>query len=208
MGLLGLLSDQETHDLQVRSTSIRRRRSVRSTEQVVGSNPVSLVKGRIPFAGVLFFSWILDYYVNRLFPDAKLLCFFRKSDKIDFFSKTCYAVVKQAISKGEINMAKFISLIPGCEIENAAEDFRAAVKVEQYRVGKAAVYLPAGFKWEYIPLSALVSVDGSHRSVTAGHCVTVTERKPAVALMTAEKSFTLNLDRIESVQKVLDAIGK
>ena len=105
-------------------------------------------------------------------------------------------------------MAKFSSLIPGVEIENAAEDFRAALRVEQYRIGKKAVYLPAGFRWEYIPLSAVVSADGSHRSVTAGHCVTVTERKPAVALMTGGNSFTLNLDKQENAQKILDAIGK
>ena len=105
-------------------------------------------------------------------------------------------------------MAKYNSLIPGVEIANAAEDFRGALKIEQYRVGKEAVYLPAGFKWEYVPLCAVVSADGSHRSVTAGHCVTVTERKPAVALITDTGSFTLNLDRIESVQKILDEIGK
>ena len=104
-------------------------------------------------------------------------------------------------------MAKYTSLVPGVEIDNAAEDFRAALKVEQYRVGKAAVYLPAGFKWEYVPLSAVVSADGSHRNVTAGHCVTVTERKPAVALITDAGSFTLNLDKADSVQKILDAIG-
>ena len=105
-------------------------------------------------------------------------------------------------------MAKFNSLVPGVEIENAAEDFRGALKIEQYRIGKAAVFLPTGFKWEYVPLSAVVSADGSHRSVTAGHCVTVTERKPAVVLMTGAESFTLNLDKIVSVQKILDAIGK
>ena len=105
-------------------------------------------------------------------------------------------------------MAKFNSLIPGVEIENAAEDFRGALKIEQYRIGKAAVYFPAGFKWEYVPLSAVVSADGSHRSVTAGHCVTVTERKPAVELVTETGIITLNLDKSESVQKILDAIGK
>ncbi len=105
-------------------------------------------------------------------------------------------------------MAKFTSLVPGAELANAAEDFRAALRVEQYRVGKEAVYFPAGFRWDYVPLSAVVSADGSHRSVTAGHCVTVTERKPAVALVTDAGSFTLNLDKADSVQKILDAIGK
>ena len=105
-------------------------------------------------------------------------------------------------------MARFNTLIPGCEIANAAEDFRAARRIEQYRVGQDAVYIPSGFSWNYVPLAAVSAAEDSHRSVTAGHCVTVTERKPAVALMTGTESFTLNLDRIESVQKILDAIGK
>lgn len=103
-------------------------------------------------------------------------------------------------------MAKFTSLLAGAEINNAAEDFRAAQKVEQYRVGKAALYFPAGLRWEYLPLSAVERVEDSHRNVTAGHCVTVTERKPAVELVTAAGSFTLNLERAESVKKVLDAL--
>ena len=105
-------------------------------------------------------------------------------------------------------MAKFTTLVPGVELANAAEDFKSALKVEQYRIGKAAVSLPAGLRWEYIPLSAVVSADGSHRSVTAGHCVTVTERKPAVLLVTGDGSFTLNLDKSESVRKILDELGK
>ena len=81
------------------------------------------------------------------------------------------------------------------------------MKVEQYRIGKAAVYFPAGFRWEYIPLTEIQSAGVSHRNVTAGHCVTVTERKPAVELVTAGGSFTLNLEKIENTQKVLDTIS-
>ena len=105
-------------------------------------------------------------------------------------------------------MAKFNSLVPGGELANPAEDFRASLKIEQYRIGKEAVYLPAGFSWNYLPLAAVSAVEGSHRSVTAGHCVTVTERKPAVELMTESGSFTLNLDKADNIQKILDAIGK
>ncbi len=105
-------------------------------------------------------------------------------------------------------MAKFNSLIPGTEITGAAEDFRGALKVEQYRVGKEAVYLPAGFKWEYIPTAAITAAEDSHRNITAGHCVTVTERKPAVELTTAAGGFTLKLEKQDSVGKILDALGK
>ena len=103
-------------------------------------------------------------------------------------------------------MAKFKSLVPGSEIENAAEDFRAALKVEQYRIGKAAVYIPAGFKWEYIPRSAITSAEDSHHSITAGHCVTVTEVKPAVDLSTEAGSFTLSLEKSDSIRKILEEL--
>ena len=105
-------------------------------------------------------------------------------------------------------MAKFNSLVPGVELANAAEDFRGALKIEQYRVGKEAVYMPAGFSWNYVPLSAVSAAEDSRRSVTAGHCVTVTEIKPAVDLVTGAGRFTLNLERTDSPQKILDAIGK
>ena len=103
-------------------------------------------------------------------------------------------------------MAKYKSLIPGVEIADTAEDFRGAAKVEQYRIGKKAVYIPAGFKWEYVPLCAVSAAEDSHRSVTAGHCVTVTERKPAVELVTDAGSFTLSFDRADSVGRLLDAL--
>ena len=105
-------------------------------------------------------------------------------------------------------MAKYNSLIPGIEVANAAEDFRSAVKVEQYRIGKEAVYIPSGFSWNYVPLSAVSAAEDSHRNVTAGHCVTVTERKPAVELVTEAGSITLNLERPASIQKIIEAIGK
>ena len=105
-------------------------------------------------------------------------------------------------------MARYTSLIPGVKIENAAEDFKNALKIEQYRLGKQALYFPAGFAWDYLPLSAVESVEGTHRSVTAGHCVTVTERKPAVEFKTAAGSFQFNLEKQANMQKVLDAIEK
>ncbi|MBQ7473083.1 MAG: hypothetical protein IJS79_01885 [Oscillospiraceae bacterium] len=105
-------------------------------------------------------------------------------------------------------MAKYNSLVPDVEIENVAEDFKNALRIEQYRLGKLALYFPAGLRWAYLPLSAIESVEGTHRNVTAGHCVTVTERKPAVEFKTAVGSFRFDLEKQANLQKVLDAIGK
>ena len=103
-------------------------------------------------------------------------------------------------------MANPNCLVKGVEIENAKEDLRGAEKVEQYRLGKAALYLPRGFQWDYIPFEAILKAEPARRVVTAGHCVTVREEKPAVDVTTADATITLNLEKPGSVQKILDAI--
>ncbi len=91
-------------------------------------------------------------------------------------------------------------------MDNVKEDFREAVRVEQYRLGKAALYLPRGLSWEYLPYSAVLRAEKSRRIISAGHCVTVREEKPAVDLVTQEKTLTLNLEKPESAQRILDLI--
>ena len=104
-------------------------------------------------------------------------------------------------------MAKFTCLLPGKELPDVKEDFRAAQKLEQYRLGEKALYLPRGFSWEYIPRSEIRRAEGSRRVITAGHCVTVREEKPAVDLTTDRGVFTLNLEKRSSAETVLAALG-
>ena len=103
-------------------------------------------------------------------------------------------------------MANPNCLVKGTEIENAKEDLRGAEKVEQYRLGARALYLPRGLSWEYIPLEAVDKAERSHRVISAGHCVTVREEKPAVDLTAGEKQFTLNLEKQASAQLILQAL--
>lgn len=98
-------------------------------------------------------------------------------------------------------------LIAGKELPNVEEDFRAAVKIEQYRVGKEALYLPEGMRWNYLPLVEIQSAANSHRVVSAGHCVTVREERPALKLETGIGPMTLNLEKSESLAKMLALIG-
>lgn len=104
-------------------------------------------------------------------------------------------------------MFKPTALIEGLVIDDPSEDFRTAQRIEQYRVGKAALYIPAGLRWNYIPLSAIRSAGESRRTVSAGHCVTVEMKMPMLALETSAGPMTLNLEKPESLQKLLDAIG-
>ena len=48
-------------------------------------------------------------------------------------------------------MAKPVCMVPGKELSDAAEDFRSAKRIEQYRVSEKALYLPEGLRWKYLP---------------------------------------------------------
>ncbi len=104
-------------------------------------------------------------------------------------------------------MFKPSCLVPGREIEELSEDFRGALRVEQYRVGKLALYLPAGLRWNYIPLSAISRAAEAHRVINAGHCVTVREKRPTLDLETEAGPFVLNLEKAESLPRLLSALG-
>lgn len=99
------------------------------------------------------------------------------------------------------------SLIPGKTLEDAKADFRAAERVEQYRLGKQAVYIPAGLKWNYIPRSEIRQASSSHRTVSAGHCVTVQVRTPSLELVTSAGPFDLNLEKQASLDRLLAALS-
>lgn len=105
-------------------------------------------------------------------------------------------------------MAAPQSLIKGLSIEDAAEDFKAAKRVEQYRVGAKAFYVPAGFRWNYVPFSAVKKAEEWHFNVTAGKCVAVTERRPSLRLETTDGDFTFPLEKPDSVQTILGMINR
>ncbi|MBQ6464931.1 MAG: hypothetical protein IJJ43_01510 [Oscillospiraceae bacterium] len=103
-------------------------------------------------------------------------------------------------------MAEPKSLIPGAGVENASEDLKSAARVEQYRVSGKALYIPAGFRWNCIPFSAVKKAEEWHFNVTAGKCVAVTEKRPSLRLETTGGDFTFPLEKAESLEKLLAAI--
>ena len=100
-------------------------------------------------------------------------------------------------------MPVFETLVPENVIEEVKNDFRYAERVEQYQLGKAAVYIPAGLKWNYIPRSAIREASASQRTVSAGHCVTVRVCTPALEISTEAGSFSLNLEKQASLDRFL-----
>ena len=99
------------------------------------------------------------------------------------------------------------TLIPGKTIDDVKADFRAAERMEQYRLGKNAVYIPAGLKWNYIPRSEIRQAVSSHRTVSAGHCVTVQVRTPSLELLTDSGPIELHLEKEASLEKFLTALN-
>ena len=105
-------------------------------------------------------------------------------------------------------MAKFTCVLPGAEMTAPEEDFRGAKRVEQYRLSERALYIPAGLRWTYLPFDRVTEAEESHRSITAGKCVAVTEKRPSLLLKTAGETFTVNLEKTESRDLILAAVRK
>lgn len=101
-------------------------------------------------------------------------------------------------------MAVPVSMVPGKSIDNVKEDFRSAQKVEQYRVGKNALYFPEGLRWKYLPLTAIEKADESFRVISAGHCVPVREKRPELDLVTEIGTVHLQLEKPESLRMVME----
>ena len=99
-------------------------------------------------------------------------------------------------------------MMEGKSIENVKDDFRSACRVEQYRISEAALYLPEGMRWKYIPLSEISKAEESFRVISAGHCVPVREKRPEIDLETASGTIHLQLEKRESMQKILERIKK
>lgn len=104
-------------------------------------------------------------------------------------------------------MFKPVSLIPGKEIDAPGADLRGAQKVEQYRLGEKALYLPEGLKWNYVPRAEILRAEEAHRTVSAGHCVTVELKMPTLQLETSAGPMTLTLEKSESARTLLRALG-
>ena len=97
-------------------------------------------------------------------------------------------------------------MLDGREIENAKEDFRDAQRIEQYRVSKAALYIPDGMRWKYIPLNAISQMEESFRVISAGHCVPVREKRPEVDLITEAGTVHISLEKQANMQKLLEIL--
>ena len=103
-------------------------------------------------------------------------------------------------------MAKPVCMVPGKELPDAAEDFRSAKRIEQYRISGKALYFPEGLRWKYLPFSAIDRAEESFRVISAGHCVPVREKRPELDLTVGSETVHLQLEKAASMQTVVDLL--
>ena len=105
-------------------------------------------------------------------------------------------------------MAKLVNMFPGKELDNPEEDFRTAVRVEQYRVSDKALYITEGFRWQVLPFAAVDKAENSFRVISAGHCVPVREKRPELDLTVGSETVHLQLEKEASMQTILSMLQK
>ena len=73
------------------------------------------------------------------------------------------------------------------------EDFKKSVRVEKFRIGEKAVYIPAGFSWKYLLKKDIDKV--------------IKGKAPAIRLRHRSGEEILELEKEKSAQKALELLG-
>lgn len=95
--------------------------------------------------------------------------------------------------------------LPGSEtLEGVTEDFRKSRRLEKYRLGETALYFPAGFAWEYLPLREITGIRPVTRVIQSenGVCPFAME-VPGVRLKFGETDMVLDTEKEKSQQILL-----
>ena len=101
---------------------------------------------------------------------------------------------------------RFRPAADGIEPRDVGEDFRSSRRLEKYRLGKTALYIPAGFGWEYLPLSDISSIRRITRVIQSenGVCPFAME-VPGVRLYYHGKDMVLETEKEKSAAAVMAA---
>ncbi|MBR2533081.1 MAG: hypothetical protein IKE56_10595 [Lachnospiraceae bacterium] len=102
---------------------------------------------------------------------------------------------------------RFRPLAGSSEIEDIRQDFRESRKLEKYRLGKKALYFPAGFAWEYLPLSEIRGIRPVTRLIESenGVCPFAME-VPGVRIYFHDKDMVLETEKEKSQKAMLDIL--
>ncbi len=93
------------------------------------------------------------------------------------------------------------------EMEEIHEDFKESRKLEKYRLGKKALYFPAGFSWEYLPLKDIREIRPVTRLIESenGVCPFAMEM-PGVRIFFHDRNLVLETEKEKSQKIMLEAV--
>lgn len=88
------------------------------------------------------------------------------------------------------------------------EDFRRSLRVEKYRIGALAVYIPAGFSWRYLLREEIRQVRTGRRIISSenGVCPFSMEA-PAIRLLHAGGEEILELENEKKAGKIEELLS-
>ncbi len=108
---------------------------------------------------------------------------------------------------------KMIPLLPPngnhdltCDLKG---DFKNSVRVEKFRIGEKAVYIPAGFSWKYLLKEDILSVRKCKWLIRSENGVAPWAMEaPALRLAHAGGETILELEKEKNAQKALALINR
>jgi hypothetical protein len=108
---------------------------------------------------------------------------------------------------------KMIPLLPPngnrdltCDLKG---DFKNSVRVEKFRIGEKAVYIPAGFSWKYLLKEDILSVRKCKWLIRSENGVAPWAiEAPALRLAHAGGETILELEKEKNAQKALALINR
>lgn len=88
------------------------------------------------------------------------------------------------------------------------EDFKKSVRVEKFRIGEKAVYVPAGFFWKYLLKKDIDKVIKGKWLIQSENGVAPwAQEAPAIRLRHRSGEEILELEKEKSAQKALELLG-
>ncbi len=89
------------------------------------------------------------------------------------------------------------------------EDFRKSRRIEKYRIGAAAVYIPAGFAWKYLLLKDIQKVIRGRWFIQSDNGVApFAMEAPAIRLRFPDGEEILQLEKKKNAESVLALLEK
>jgi hypothetical protein len=86
-------------------------------------------------------------------------------------------------------------------------DIRSAEKIEKYKISENALYIPYGFKWQYLPLDQIVETHRAVNQVTSEGCCDYAVDLPAIAVKYGDDKIYLDFNEEKNAERMRKRLG-